>query len=306
MYFNLNLQALPVVKDLYKIERKTVWQQADSNHILVVVVAGECSFFIDDVEYPVSRGDTFYIPQGQLYLRKPHGDLTCTFFYLHFRTKGPAEMISGAAIRAKMAEIRTATDQETIRDTYLPTYYSSEIYLDYRSAAGDVADEITALLDKALAEMYRNDIESQLIIALYASHVLALLTRQTLTRLLAESEVNLGEKIPLPLRKAMIFIRQNYTKRITLTQIAAYCSVSPQHMIRLFRSTLHVTPIQYINRLKIAHSKELMRTTGLSVKEIADEIGFESPYYYSRLFKKVEGVYPTAFKERIRQSQVTP
>jgi AraC family transcriptional regulator, melibiose operon regulatory protein len=303
MYFNLNLQALPVVKDLYKIERKTVWQQADSNHILVVILAGECYFYIDDVEYPVSRGDIFYIPQGQLYLRRPHGDTTCTFYYLHFRTKNPAESISGTEIRAKMATIRETIDQETIRDSYLPTYHSSEIYLTYKTSAGETGDEIVALLEKALTEIYRNDLESQLIIALYASHILALLTRLTLGRLLAESEIDLGEKIPPPLKKAMIFIRQNYTKKITLTQICSYCSVSPQHMIRLFRAILHVTPIQYVNRLKIAYSKELMRITSLSIKEIADELGFESPYYFSRLFKKVEGVYPTAFKERIRLSK---
>lgn len=302
MFFNLNMQALPVVRDLYKIERKTIWQQADSNQILVAVLDGECSFFIDDVEYPVSRGDIFFIPQGQVYLRKPHGDASCTFYYLHFLTRGPAESISAADIREKLGRTRANIDRDTIQDSYLPGDHAHEIYLHYKTAAGEFAAEIFALLEKALAEMYRNDMESQLIIALHVSHILALITRITLTSLLAESEINLGEKIPPQVKQAMFYIRQNYTRKISLAQICGYCSVSPQHLIHLFKATLHVTPTQYINKLKISHSKELMRITPLSVKEIADELGFENPYYFSRLFHKIEGVYPTAFIKRIKDS----
>ena len=89
MLFDIDLNTWPVVRDLYRIERKTVWQHADHHHILVVICFGSCLFTIDNTDYPVSAGDLFLIPQGQDYIRRPLADQPCTFCYIHFTTAGP-------------------------------------------------------------------------------------------------------------------------------------------------------------------------------------------------------------------------
>ena len=76
--------------------------------------------------------------------------------------------------------------------------------------------------------------------------------------------------------------------------------VSVQHVIRLFRKHLQTTPVGYINRTKVLHAIDLLRNTELSVKEIAYELGFEDPNYFSRLFKKEEKMSPGDTRARIR------
>jgi YesN/AraC family two-component response regulator len=104
--------------------------------------------------------------------------------------------------------------------------------------------------------------------------------------------------VPEKIRKAVCFIRTHLTQKITLKDLSDYWSISPQHLIRLFHSTYNITPIQYINNIKIVHSKELLRKTPLSIKEIAYEIGIDDPYYFSRLFCKLSGEYPSVFRGR--------
>ena len=81
--------------------------------------------------------------------------------------------------------------------------------------------------------------------------------------------------------------------------MAKAAGVSSQHLIRLFRKHLNSTPVGYINRTKVLHAIDLLRNTKLSVKEIAYELGFEDPNYFSRLFKREEGMSPGDTRARI-------
>jgi AraC-like DNA-binding protein len=82
-------------------------------------------------------------------------------------------------------------------------------------------------------------------------------------------------------------------------EVAKAAGVSSQHLIRLFRKHLNSTPVGYINRTKVLHAIDLLRNTKLSVKEIAYELGFEDPNYFSRLFKREEGMSPGDTRARI-------
>ena len=84
-------------------------------------------------------------------------------------------------------------------------------------------------------------------------------------------------------------------------EVCRQAGLSRQHLIRLFKQELNVTPIQYINRTRIMHAKDLLwRNINLSVKELAYELGFADEHYFSRLFTRVVGEPPSAFRDRVR------
>ena len=301
MLYDIDLNTLPVVRDLYRIERKTVWQSADHNHIIVIIFEGTCRFTIDTVDYTVEAGDLFFIPQGQDYVRRPASDRPCTFCYIHFNTKTPVRSCDRETVRQELLHLKSKTDQELVQDSYRPGNYLSHLYLPHKTSLGDLTQEVRELTDQALLESLKNDLESQMIISLCVSHILALASRITLKHLVADSQSYVGERVPVALKKALLFIRQNYTRKLTLDDLCQASNISRQHLIRLFRTALQTTPVAYINKLKVNHAKELMRMTPLSIKEIAYELGFANPHYFSRLFHKVEGVYPTEFLARLKQ-----
>ena len=64
-------------------------------------------------------------------------------------------------------------------------------------------------------------------------------------------------------------------------------------MYRLFREETGTTPIEYRNRLRIQRACQLLRGRECTIGEIAALLGFESVYYFSRVFKKLTGVAPS-------------
>jgi AraC-like DNA-binding protein len=80
---------------------------------------------------------------------------------------------------------------------------------------------------------------------------------------------------------------------LDLAQIAAAAHVSPAHLVRRFRAELGTTPIAYLWERRVAVAVDLLRSTGLPVKEVAARTGFRSVYHFSRRVKAQAGVPPT-------------
>lgn len=81
-------------------------------------------------------------------------------------------------------------------------------------------------------------------------------------------------------------------------------SYSPNHFRRLFKEQCGCSPLQYYNLLKIQKAKELLlqHKSIMTIQEIARQCGFEDPYYFSRLFKKIAGCSPMQYYKQSRQT----
>lgn len=94
------------------------------------------------------------------------------------------------------------------------------------------------------------------------------------------------------------FIEANCHRPISIDELARCIGVSAQHLCHLFKITLKMRPMEYVNRERINKSKEWMfREPGLRMQEIAVRVGFDTPSYFSSVFKKVEGMSPEQFKK---------
>jgi len=91
-------------------------------------------------------------------------------------------------------------------------------------------------------------------------------------------------------------IEQHSLRLRTLEQIAGECHVNNAYLCRLFRRYDNQTPYQYLLRLKMNHAAERLQQPGALVKQVAEEVGFTDPFHFSRVFKGVLGLSPTAFR----------
>lgn len=94
------------------------------------------------------------------------------------------------------------------------------------------------------------------------------------------------------LKKALSYVRFNYQTAITITDVAEHAGISERYLRKLFAQHLNLSPLDYLNQIRINKSIELLRNTEKSVKEICFACGFKSPQYFSRIFKQQTGVSP--------------
>ena len=109
-----------------------------------------------------------------------------------------------------------------------------------------------------------------------------------------------GKKISRVIEAIRFEIRQNLEKELDFKELAHRHHVSYSYFRKMFKKYTGVSPGQYHLQLKIIRAKELLISTDKSIKEIAYELGFQSIYYFSNLFKKKENCTPTFFRSRNR------
>lgn len=92
-------------------------------------------------------------------------------------------------------------------------------------------------------------------------------------------------------------MKETIREPLTLQQLASNACVSVPHFCLLFRKLSGTTPIQMYTQLRIQKACDLLNTTDLLVKDIAEETGFSDPYYFSRTFRKTMGVSPQRYRD---------
>ncbi len=93
------------------------------------------------------------------------------------------------------------------------------------------------------------------------------------------------------------YMEENKEKRLTLEQLARYCGYSISHLSLMFREQTGESPIEYFNSLKMKEACWLLENTDMKVNQISFKLGFDDAYYFSRLFTKMMGVSPKAWRK---------
>lgn len=88
---------------------------------------------------------------------------------------------------------------------------------------------------------------------------------------------------------------------LDLAALARAHGFSPATFRRRVRSLTGCSPQEYLTRLRLARAKSLLARSEHSVFEVAHQCGFEDPFYFSRMFQKIEGLSPSAFRRQQRR-----
>ena len=100
--------------------------------------------------------------------------------------------------------------------------------------------------------------------------------------------------------QAIQFMNQHLNKNISLPELSASYNYSTSRFSSLFKDRTGFAPIDYFLHMKVQKATQFLDFTDKPVKEIGDELGFDDPYYFSRLFKKIMGSSPSDFRNHRR------
>lgn len=96
--------------------------------------------------------------------------------------------------------------------------------------------------------------------------------------------------------RSLDFMRGNLDKNLTLLDFAVQAGLSASQYSNVFKQKTSTSPMNFYAQLKIQKSVQLMDDPGKRIKEIALELGFEDPFYFSRVFAKIMGMSPARFR----------
>lgn len=99
------------------------------------------------------------------------------------------------------------------------------------------------------------------------------------------------------LQRAKLFIEDNLSSSLSITQLSAYLNMTERHLSRLFAMKVGQSFSHYVQERRVRKSIELLLETDWTISRIAQETGFESVHYYTRVFTRKIGVAPGKFRK---------
>ena len=98
-------------------------------------------------------------------------------------------------------------------------------------------------------------------------------------------------------------ISQETSPPITLAQLARAAHVSPEHLCRLFRESLDLSPLECVRLARLARAATLLWRSDLPIKQVADSAGFPDAFYFSTAFQKTYKLSPRAYRKATREGK---
>lgn len=154
-------------------------------------------------------------------------------------------------------------------------------------------DAIKDCIKRIIQEENRQTDYSTDLVDLYYKELLYILSRE-INHTLNLKNVT-GNK---QLKEVLVAINENiFNEDLSMDRIARYCGFSDRYLRKLFATHLRMTPVGYINNLRINKAKEELTSNSTeTIKEIGYRVGYSSPQYFSKIFKKITGFTPVQFK----------
>lgn len=261
---------LPYVQEIGEFAAKRNYMTTRTHlpsFLLKITLDGEGFLRYDDLEYYTQRGEFFLIDcrHPHYYSTSPRADFW-KVIWIHF-WGGDAQEYYRCFWEVNHGSpksiLRTPESVQIIRN--LIQDYSAELYTDYRTDVKASSQISTLLSNCVLSVLEGND----------------KLSLQTPPKFVFE---------------VRNYIAEHYQERITLDFLAEKFYVNKFYLHKQFQLYLHTTPREFQKNLRINKAKEFLRASTLSVGDIADNLGFDTPSYFISSFRKAEGKTPLQYR----------
>ncbi len=161
--------------------------------------------------------------------------------------------------------------------------------------------KVVTILQEMLREQERMDS--------YSNDLILSLLNQLLLLLLRESSAPQGGKLQTAnavhseneiIRQAQQFVSAHIREKLSVPLVARQVDVSPSYLTALFHKNLQISPGEYIRRIKLQESKQMIRENKYNFTEIAAQLQYSTVHHFSRQFKEKFGITPTEYAKSVR------
>ncbi|GKX66672.1 AraC family transcriptional regulator [Inconstantimicrobium mannanitabidum] len=235
------------------------------HHELLLVTGGNGYITIDNKIYNAKEGMLFYICSN--IKQSIESDLKNPLYFIsvHFSYVDVIFSDNKWDIRNETKGLPLNPIQE-VRDCYQINYIFRKMVESWNEKLPDYEFVSKTLLQQLIFEIYRN-----------------------------KKRENHNYSVSLKIENIIKYMRENINAKITLNELSNSAQLSPTYLSRVFKDNTGYSIIEFFNKMKIDKAKELIIDGNKKVKEVANEVGFSDEFYFSRIFKKMEGISPTEF-----------
>ena len=106
------------------------------------------------------------------------------------------------------------------------------------------------------------------------------------------------------IEQSIAYMMEHLDKPLQVATLAAAANVSASHFFVLFKRCTGCPPIDYFTRLRMQRARQLLEADSLHVKEVAAVLGYDDPFYFSRVFKSVNRIAPSKYRLKQKQPNV--
>ena len=230
--------------------------------IVIYCLDGQGWYTANDQTWPVCKGQVLYVmpDMGHVYRSDDHDPWSIQ--WAHFRGRRAAGYVELADV-ARDAPVCTIGSQPSI----------------------------SALFTETLDALQSGYSTHHLVKA--SAHVQQILSQIAMVTTYSPAPGAVGVNV----EEIINYMLENLTDRCSLDDFAERACMSRSHFSRQFRDKTGYAPVDYYIRLKIQRACELLETTSLPVRAISLRLGYQDPYYFSRIFKKIVGTHPTEYRQ---------
>jgi len=230
--------------------------------ILIYCLEGRGSVKIKNQEYEIKPGNFFIIPCGVPHKYAADQRLPWTIYWAHFKGTNTNKLINDFLVK---------------NESYCG-------YVEYNESRMRLFEEMYSNLEMG----YSNDN------LCYANMCLP----HFLSSFIYKDNYNLSprKQSKNQINQSINYMKQHIDEMLSLQEMAASVNLSASHFSFLFKKSTGFPPIEYLNHLKVQEACQYLLFTDLRIKEIANKLGIEDPYYFSRMFTKVIGVSPGTYR----------
>lgn len=107
------------------------------------------------------------------------------------------------------------------------------------------------------------------------------------------------KNLSIHLRNAIEHIKSYYMKDLTIKDVTKELNISESYLTKLFKQEINITFIEYLTQVRIRKAIELMKENNLPIYRIAEEVGYKDYRYFSMVFKKVIGISPKKYQNKL-------
>jgi len=250
---------------------------------LIYIVGGEGELASDNINYRLAPGDLLVVEPGETHTGSAHPE-------------NPFEMLTlGYQFNAR----RLYADPALFGLDQVFLHLLQAYKKKYKRYAIHDCGCIEPVLTKLLEETIHDRRCRKELMRAYLIEFFTLMIRkiESLVDLQAESLDSVEAII-----RAKRFIQSNFHKPINLEEIADAACLSKSHFCRVFKEETGFTPIEYVNFIRLEKAMTLLWYSNYTLTEIAEHVGFSSIHYFSRSFKKHNGVSPLQYRQQKMQS----
>lgn len=235
------------------------------HHEFIFFIKGKGSIMIENKRYPIKEGMLFYMRPDVLYsieidTEEPLYFLSVHFSYAYVRFDGSKW---GVKDEVNMLSMNPAHE---LRDYYVVEDIFKKLVVCWNEKQPGYEFITKTWLQQLLIAIYQN----------IKKH-------------------NQNYSTSLKVEKIIEYMHQNVNSRLTLPALAERVHWSSFYLSRVFKNTTGYAVIEYFNKIKMDKAKELIIEGDKKIKEVAQALGFVDEFYFSRMFKKIEGISPSEF-----------